>query len=83
MSIEEVFEELKSKVQSLNGGLLNSDNVPAHFTARQCMDMGMLGMELGAVINGLKSSECEKSDLEKALRAVVEIEHRALAIANS
>ena len=83
MTIEAIFEELKSKVQSLNNGILNSDNVPAHFTARQCTDMGMLSMELGSVINDLKASEGTESDIRQALRSVLDIEKRAISIARN
>lgn len=81
MSQTSLFEELKSKVQLLNNDILNSNNVPGHFTAQQCLDMGMLSLELGGIINDFKKSGGAEADIKQALEAVLDIEKRAISIA--
>lgn len=82
MSIETIFEELKYKINKLNTVTLNSESIPSHFTAQQCLEMGLLTLELNAVINDLKASEATKSDLITALNSVNDIERKAEKITN-
>lgn len=81
MSMEAIFDELKAKVDTLNDGLLNPDKAPSHLDITQCLSLGTLSMELGAVVDDLKASSRAESDIRRALNSVNDIERRAKAIA--
>lgn len=81
MSIEDTFEELKSRLETLNSGLLNPDKAPSHLTVTQCIGLGELSVELGAVVDDLKASAKTESDIRSALNSVKDIERRAKGIA--
>lgn len=81
MSIEDTFEELKSRLETLNSGLLNPDKAPSHLDITQCISLGVLSVELGAVVDDLKASAKTESDIRSALNSVKDIERRAKGIA--
>jgi hypothetical protein len=72
-----MFEEVKSKIQYLNSGILNPDNAPSHFTASQCNEMAMLSLHLNAVINDFNGSDKIESDVKSALNSITDIEQQA------
>jgi hypothetical protein len=81
MSIEDTFEELKSRLETLNSGLLNPDKAPSHLDITQCISLGVLSVELGAVVDDLKASAKTESDIRSALNSIKDIERRAKGIA--
>ncbi|WP_428737418.1 hypothetical protein [Sulfurimonas sp.] len=80
MSIDDMFDDVQEKIKSLNVGILNPSNVPSHFTASQCNDMGFLSMELSSVIDDFNKSNKYESDLRKLSDEVDDIEYRAKRI---
>ncbi len=82
MSIEAIFEEFKGKVDKLRSGILNPNTAPSHFTASQLIELGILSMKLDAVINTLKASDGEESDLREALNETIDIERQAKLVVN-
>lgn len=80
-SKEDLLDEFYSKCNELNGGVLNSGNVPDEFTTKQCNEMGILSLRLGAIINDLKSSNQTEDDIKEALSSVLKIEKEAEAVA--
>ena len=80
MSIESMFQEVQKKINELNSGLLNSNDVPSHYSAKQCTELGLLSFELESSISRFNRTDKNESDVRSILNQVNDIEKRAIHI---
>ena len=70
------LEEVQRKIQNLNR-MLNSDNAPSSLSGKECSELGMLSMQVSAVINDFNRTGKTKSDLNRAYNSLSEVEKKA------
>ncbi len=69
------LEDVQKKVQNLNK-MLDPDNAP-RLSSKECSELGMLSMQVGAVINDFNRTGKTKSDLSRAYKSLEDIENKA------
>lgn len=70
------IDDIQEKIKGLNR-LLNPDRAPGSLSGKECNELGMLSLQVGAVGNDFNRTSRTKKDIKHAYSDLCEIEKKA------